>query len=57
MIVQASIDEINDVIEYFNPKYPKQNLETLETNRCFYVLNQVPVEIIIKKENKKDGGQ
>lgn len=50
MQVVGTLDELNRVIEYFNPKYPKQNLSTLKSNECFYILNQVPVNIILTKD-------
>ena len=53
MFVQGTIEEINDVIQYFKPGFPIQNLESLNRNECFYVLNQVPVKIILEKERKK----
>ena len=50
MIVLGSIDEINDTIQYFKPGFPRQNLETLKANECFYILNGVPVKIILPQE-------
>lgn len=47
MIVHATVEELNNVIQHFNPKYPKQNLQTLEANECFYILNSVPVKIVL----------
>lgn len=49
MTVLGTVDEINEVIQYFRPGYPRQNLESLEANQCFYILNEVPVEIVIYK--------
>ena len=50
MTVIGTIQEINDVLDFFNPRFPKQNLETIKTNQCFYVLNSVGVEVIIQSE-------
>ena len=50
MQVIGTLDELNRVLEYLNPRYPKQNLDTLKSNECFYILNQVPVNIIITKD-------
>lgn len=50
MTVIGTIQEINDVLDFFNPRFPKQNLETIKTNQCFYVLNSVGVEVIIQNE-------
>lgn len=47
MLVIGTVDEINDVVHHFSPRYPRQNLETIETNNCFYVLNGVGVEITV----------
>ena len=47
MTVIGTVDEINDVIEYFNPNFPRQNLENIKSNQCFYVLNSVGVNVII----------
>ena len=54
MTVIGTIQEINDVLEFFNPRYPKQNLETIKTNECFYVLNQVGVNVIIQEKGEYD---
>ena len=35
------------MIEYFNPTFPRQNLENIKTNQCFYVLNSVGVKVLI----------
>ena len=42
MFIFASPNEINDVVEYFRPGFPKQHLESIE-KECFYVFNEVPV--------------
>ena len=49
MIVIGTVDQINAVLQTINPGYPKQDLNTLEKNGCFYVMNGVGVEIILKK--------
>jgi malic enzyme len=55
MTVIATIDEINNVLQYFNPNFPKQNLEIIRTNECFYSLNSVGVEVVIvnKEEDSR----
>lgn len=49
MTVLGTVDEINKVLRHFNPNYPRQSLQNIETNSCFYVLNGVPVEILIRR--------
>ena len=49
MIVIGTVDQINAVLKCINPSYPMQDLSTLEKNGCFYTLNGVGVEIILKK--------
>lgn len=49
MIVIGTVDQINTVLKCINPNYPTQDLSTLEKNSCFYTLNGVGVEIILKK--------
>ena len=49
LIVIGTVDQINAVLQHFNPKFPKQNLDSLEKNDCYYILNGVAVEVIIKK--------
>ena len=53
MKIIASVEEINRVLECINPRYPKQNLKTIKSNECFYVLSEVPVEIILQENRKK----
>lgn len=54
MIVLGSINEINDILQYFKPGFPRQNLETLKANECFYILNGVPIKIILPQEEHND---
>lgn len=49
MIIIGTVDQINAVLKCINPNYPTQDLSTLEKNGCFYTLNGVGVEIILKK--------
>ena len=49
MIVIGTVDQINAVLKCINPNFPDQDLRTLEKNQCFYTLNGVGVEIILKK--------
>ena len=49
MIVIGTVEQINAVLKCINPSYPTQDLSTLEKNGCFYTLNGVGVEIILKK--------
>lgn len=53
MTIIGTVDEINRVLECINPRYPKQNLKTIKSNECFYVMNEVPVEIILQENRKK----
>lgn len=55
MTVLGSVDEINNVLRHFNPNYPKQSLQNIESNDCFYVLNGVPVEILIRRGRNTKG--
>ena len=50
MIVLCTEKELNTVIQHINPKYPKQNLKTIETNECVYFLSGVKVEIMLREE-------
>lgn len=49
MIVIGTVEQINAVLQSIYPGFPYQNLEALERNSCFYVMNGVGVEIILKK--------
>ena len=49
MIVIGTVDQINAILKCINPSYPEQHLENFEKNGCFYTLNGVGVEIILKK--------
>ena len=49
MIVIGTMDQINTVLKCINPHFPEQDLKTLEKNGCFYTMNGVGVEIILKK--------
>ena len=49
MIVIGTVDQINAVLKCINPNFPMQDLGTLEKNQCFYTMNGVGVEIILKK--------
>lgn len=53
MTIIASVEEINRVLECINPKFPKQNLASLKTNECFYIMNEVPVRILLQEDIKK----
>lgn len=54
MTVKGTIEEINDVLQYFRPGFPNQNLAALMTNECFYILNGVPVKIILTSKGDTD---
>lgn len=54
MTVKGTIEEINDVLQYFRPGFPNQNLAALMTNECFYILNGVPVKIILMPKGDTD---
>lgn len=49
LLVIGSVEAINRVLKSINPNYPRQNLENLEKNDCYYVMNGVNIEIIVKK--------
>lgn len=49
MTVIGTVAEINAVLWHFNPNYPMQSLNNIESNDCFYVLNGVPVEILVRR--------
>lgn len=49
MIVIGTVEQINTVLQCINPSYPYQDLNILEKNDCYYVMNGVGVEVIIKK--------
>lgn len=49
MIVIGTVDQINKVLQCINPNFPFQGLDILEKNDCYYVMNGVGVEIILKK--------
>lgn len=49
MTVIGTVAEINAVLWHFNPNYPMQSIQNIESNDCFYVLNGVPVEILIRR--------
>ena len=54
MTVIGTVDEINAVLRHFNPKYPMQRLEVLNTNECFYSLNGVGVKVVIVEDKEND---
>lgn len=49
LIVIGTVEQINAVLQCINPNYPYQDLNNLEKNDCYYVMNGVGVEVIIKK--------
>lgn len=49
MIIIGTVEQINAVLKCINPSFPIQDLSTLEKNGCFYTMNGVGVEIILKK--------
>lgn len=49
VVIIGTIEGINNVLQCINPGYPRQNLENLEKNDCFYVMNGTPLEIVIRK--------
>lgn len=49
MIIIGTVDQINAVLKCINPNFPTQDLKTLEKNGCFYTMNGVGVEIILKR--------
>ena len=49
MIVIGTVDQINAVLKCINPNYPTQDLKNLEKNQCFYTMNGVGVEVILKE--------
>ena len=48
MIVIATAEEINRVLQAIRPGFPHQNLAPLFSRRCFYVLDGVPVDIFLR---------
>ena len=49
LIVIGTVEQINAVLKCINPNFPEQNLQILEKNDCYYTMNGVGVEVIIKK--------
>ena len=50
MTVIGAVEEINNVIQGISPGFPRQNLESIKSNHCCYVMNQTLVEIILHEE-------
>ena len=48
MTITGTIEEINHVLHFLRPDFQKQNLESIESGECFYIMNGVEVKIIIK---------
>ena len=49
LIVIGSVEAINEVLQCINPNYPRQNLDNLEKNDCYYCMNGVSVEVVLIK--------
>ena len=50
MTVIGAVEEINNVIQGINPNFPRQNLESIHTDECCYILNGTTVKINIVRE-------
>lgn len=50
MIVYGTPDEINKVLKDINPDFPRQNLESIQTDECCYIINGTTVKINIVRE-------
>lgn len=50
MTVIASVEEINNVIQGINPSFPRQNLESIQTDECCYIINGTTVMIKIVRD-------
>ena len=48
LIVIGTVDQINAVLQCINPGYPNQDLSSIETAHCFYVMNGVEVEVFLQ---------
>ena len=49
LMIIGTVEQINAVLKCINPNFPEQNLQSLEKNDCYYTMNGVGVEVIIKK--------
>ena len=50
MTVNGTAEEINNVIQGINPDFPRQNLESIQTDECCYILNGTTVLIKIVRD-------
>lgn len=50
MTVTGTAEEINNVIQGINPNFPRQNMESIQTDECCYIINGTTVKINIVRE-------
>lgn len=50
MTIIGTVEETNRVLECINPKFPRQNLESIQTDECCYILNGTTVMIKIVRD-------
>ena len=55
MTVIGTVEEINNVIQCINPGFPRQNLESIGSGECRYVMNGTEVVIFIAREETENG--
>lgn len=48
--VIGTAEEINNVIQGISPGFPRQNLESIQTDECCYIINGTTVKIVIVRD-------
>ena len=51
MTVIGTAEEINNVIQCISPGFPRQNLESIQTDECCYIINGTTVMIKIVRDD------
>ena len=52
MNVTGTAEEINRVLQAINPGFPRQNLESIGSGECRYIMNGTEVVIFIADERE-----
>ena len=55
MTVIGTANEINAVLQCISPGFPRQNLESIGSGECRYIMNGTEVVIFIAREETENG--
>lgn len=51
MTMTGTSEEINNVLQGISPGFPRQNLESIQTDECCYIINGTTVKINIVRDD------